>query len=70
MVKVKCKGKLVANMLLYVSFPLTRYATWQYSEKIDFKQAYVTPVAGPLLAPGDYLNKLGRSQLGMLDTKY
>ena len=35
-VKGVCKGKTFASMLLYAIFPLIWYATWPYSEKLDF----------------------------------
>ena len=35
-VKGVCKDKILASMLLYASFPLIWYATWPYSEKVDF----------------------------------
>ena len=29
-------GKMFATMILHASFPLTWYATWPYSEKVQF----------------------------------
>ena len=51
-VKDVCKSKTFACIKLYASFPFIWYATWQYSEKVNFIQAYVTPAAGPFLALG------------------
>ena len=54
-VNVMCKGKTVASMLLYASFPFISYATCPYSEKVDFwhkSNPLGLPCMWRFLAPG------------------
>ena len=45
------KGEIFASILLYALFPLIWYATWQFSENVDFISASLTPAVKSFMAP-------------------